>query len=99
MVCANFDYDCTETCVDAWDLDKFYSCNESPTPLQNFNDVEVGDLLEFNHDGERMWGRVIEKCGCDIIVEVISDLVLPHPFSKGDKILLNIINIYNWNPQ
>lgn len=99
MNCKNFDYDCTETCVNAWDLERQYSCYEAPHPIENFNYVEIDDLLEFNHGGERIWGRVIEKCFCDVIVEVVSDLVLSHPFNKGDKILLGIINIYNWQRQ
>jgi len=98
MTCKDFDYDCTRTCVNAWELERLYSCYESPNPLVNFDNVEVGDLIEFNH-GERIWGRVVEKCGCDIIVEVISDLSLPHPFSKGDKVLINITNVYNWTGQ
>ena len=96
MSCGDFDYDCTETCVDAWELERLYSCYESPTPIESFKDVEIGDCLEFNHGGERIWGRVVEKCGCDVIVEVISDLALSHPFSKGDRILINITNVYNW---
>lgn len=96
MGCKDFDYNCTETCVDAWKLSRDYTCNESPNPLENFNDVELEDYLEFNQGSERIWGMVVEKCGCDIIVEVVSDLILSHPFSKGDRVLINIINVYNW---
>ena len=99
MGCKDYDYDCTETCVVAWGMKVFYSCQESPNAIENFNDVSIGDLLEFNHGGERIWGRVTDICGCDAIVEVITDLVHPHPFSKGDRILLNVTNVYNWRPQ
>jgi hypothetical protein len=99
MNCKDFDYDCTKTCVDAWSLSREYNCYESPDPIENFDNVEIGDLLEFNQGGERIWGRVIEKCFCDVIVEVVSDLLLSHPFNKGDKILLGIINVYNWKRQ
>jgi hypothetical protein len=94
VFCNEYDYNCID-CVDAWDLEKYYSCNESPKPLNNLRYVDIGDLLEFNQNGERIWGRVVEICSCDVVVEVITDLVKDHPFLKGDLVVLNIIHIYN----
>ena len=95
----SYDYDATNDCVDAWDLEKYYSCYESPNPVTNCEDISIGDLLEFNQGGERMWGIVVEICSCplccDFVVEVTTDLQLFHPFSTGDRVLINIICIYN----
>jgi len=99
MPCRDGDYyDCID-CVDAWELSRLYGCNEAPHPLQNLDDVKPGDLVEFNQGGERIWGRVLYNCGCTLIVEVVSDLVFSHPFSKGDKVLLTLFQIYNWESQ
>jgi len=94
MSCNEYDYLCSD-CVDAWDLSRHSICTTSPNPLQNLNDVKVGDLVEFNQGGERIWGVVVEICPCDLIVEVVSDLVLSHPFNKGDKIMITVQHIYN----
>lgn len=94
-----YDYDCTKTCVDAWDLEKYYSCKESPNPVTDCESVQVGDQVEFNHGGERIWGYIVQLCSCplccDFLVEITSELSLPHPFETGDYILINIMNIYN----
>lgn len=87
-------YNCTD-CVDAWELSRTYTCNESPKPISNLYDVDVGDLVEINQNGERFWVKILEICSCHYIVEVVSDLVFQHPFSKGDKIRIEIYHIYN----
>ena len=99
MPCRDGDYYTCDDCVDAWKLSRLYGCNESPTPLHNLDNVEIGDLVEFNQGGERIWGRVLYNCGCTLIVEVVSDLVFLHPFSKGVKVLISLFHIYNWESQ
>lgn len=99
MPCRDGDYYICNDCVDAWELSRLYGCNESPNPLQNLDDVEVGDLVEFNQGGERIWGRVLYNCGCTLIVQVVSALAFSHPFSYGDKVLISVSNIYNWESQ
>ena len=95
MACKNYDYNCSD-CVNAWELERLYSCYEAAHPLTTLKDVKEGDLVEFNQGNERIWGIVVENCYCDLIVIVISELVFEHPFETGDRVLLNIINIYNW---
>ena len=101
MTCqCTYDYDYRDNCVDEWDLDKYYSCHESPTPIWDCELLHVGDSIEFNVEKERMWGTITEICQdcslcCDIVVEVTSDLLLDHPFSKGDLLLLEMHCIYN----
>ena len=101
MTCqCSYDFDYRESCVDAWDLEKYYSCNESPTPVTDCAMLNVGDSVEFNVEKERMWGIITDMCEgcslcCDFVVEVTSDLLLEHPFTTGDKLLLSIQCIYN----
>ena len=102
MACENctYDYDYRGTCVDAWDLEKFYSCLESPTPIKDCELLHVGDSVEFNVESERMWGEIVEMCEdcticCDFVIEVTSELLLDHPFSTGDTLLLEMHCIYN----
>ena len=101
MACVcTYDYDYRDSCVDAWDLEKYYSCNESPKVVTNCDLLTVGDSVEFNVENERMWGEIIEICEgcslcCDFVVEATSDLILDHPFSKGDKLLITLSCIYN----
>ena len=91
-------YNCID-CVDAWDLEKYYSGPEAPTPITSFDNVEVGDFVEFNHGAERLWGEIVELCycpaDCDLLVEVTTPPIKPHPFIQGDVIKINIIHIYN----
>jgi len=94
MGCSVYDYKCND-CVDAWALSREYSCNESPNPIQKLSDVEVGYCIEFNQGYERIWGRVIEVCSCGYIVEILSNLKLLHPFSKGDRVRIEIVHVYN----
>jgi len=102
MACdsCTYDYDYIDDCVDAWDLEKYYSCNESPTPVTNCELLQVDDSVEFNVEKERMWGKITEMCEncslcCDFVVEVTSDLLLEHPFAKGDLLLITMQCIYN----
>ena len=96
MSCQDRDYYKCADCVDAWDLSRNYSCNESPNPVNSIDsEIEIGNLVEANQNGERFWVRVTDKCVCYIIGIVVSELVFSHPFSKGDKIRLEIYQIYN----
>lgn len=81
--------------VDAWQLSREYSCNESPKCVSNFTDVEVGDLVEINNNGERFWVEIIELCNCYYIGRVLGPLYRPHDFGVGDLIWVDIQNIYN----
>ena len=101
MACdCKYDYDYRDGCVDAWDLEKYYSCNESPTPVTDCSLLQIGDSVEFNIETERMWGEITEICeDCslcfDLVVEITSDLIPDHPFSKGDLLLISMQCIYN----
>lgn len=102
MICEDcvYDYDYRDSCVDAWELERYYSCNESPTPVTDCNLLNINDSVEFNIEEERMWGTITEICSdcslcCEFIAEITSDLILDHPFSKGDLILLDLHCIYN----
>jgi len=97
---------CTETkgiwsCddwVDAWDLSKFYSCNESPNIVVDFNAIDCDNETteaEVNRNGERFWTRIIDCPRCEIILAIVIDDVLKQPFSKGDTIQYELRNIYN----
>ena len=97
MSCNDYDYNCVD-CVDAWSLSREYSCNESPNPIQNLSDVDIGYCIEFNQGHERIWGRVVEVCSCGYIVEILSNLKLLHPFSKGDRVRIELVHVYNVDP-
>lgn len=95
-----YDFDTRDTAVDAWDLEKYYSCYESPKVITDCELLTVGDLLEFSHNGERIWGTITEKCincslCCDIVIKITTHLILEHPFSTGDLVLIDMSNIYN----
>lgn len=97
MSCNDYDYNCAD-CVDTWILSREYSCNESPNPIQDISDADVGYCVEFNQGAERIWGRVVEVCSCGYIVEVLSNLKLLHPFEKGDRVRIGLIHVYNVDP-
>lgn len=81
--------------VDAWQLSREYSCNESPKCISNFSDVEVGDLVEVNDNIERFWVEIIELCNCFYIGRVRAPLYKTHTFNVGDLIHIDIQDIYN----
>lgn len=96
MSCKDKDYYKCDDCVNAWDLSREYGCNESPSPVTDLErEVEVGDCVEVNQNGERFWIQVVDVCVCFIIGIVIGPLVFPHPFAIGDKIRVEIYQIYN----
>lgn len=101
MACeCTYNYDARFDSVDAWELEKYYSCYESPTPVTDCRMLHVGDSVEWNNGNERMWGIIIEICEdcsmcCDFVAEITSDLLLDHPYAKGDFLLLTMSNIYN----
>ena len=100
MVCKTpYNYDARFDSVDAWDLEKYYSCLESPKVVTDCELLHVGDSVEWNNGNERMWGIIIEICAdcscCDFVAEVTSDLLLDHPYTTGDFLLLTMSNIYN----
>jgi len=43
------------------------------------SEIEIGNLVEANQNGERFWVRVTDKCVCYIIGIVVSELVFSHP--------------------
>lgn len=87
--------------VNAWELSRYYSCNESPKPVLDCDEIHIGYFIEVNSGGERFWLKVIEICrclykGCFFIGKIIDDLVLSHNFSKGDLLKIEIWEIYNY---
>ena len=94
MTCKEFDYDC-EDCVNAWELSREYSCNESPKCVNSVNEIKVGEYVEANQGGERFWVVVTDICDCYIIGVVITNLKLSHPFTVGEKIKIGLQQIYN----
>jgi hypothetical protein len=88
------DYICAD-CVDAWELSRNYSCNESPNPVSTMDEVKVGNCVEANQGEERFWMKVLAVCTCYLIGEVTTDQVFPHPFQKGDTLRIEIYQIYN----
>ena len=86
--------------VDAWDLSKFYGCNEAPNIVTDFNPIDCDNETteaEVNRNGERFWTRIIDCPRCEVILAIVIDDVDPekHPFSKGDYIQYELRNIYN----
>ena len=94
MSCADYVYKCHD-CVDAWELSRMYGCHESPNPIASIDEVDVGDCVEVNHNGERFWIKVTDVCRCFIVGEIISNLIYNHPFNKGQNIRVEIWAIYN----
>ena len=96
MTCNDdYDYKCDD-CTDAWELSRLYGCYESPNPVANLEtEVNVNDCVEANQGGERFWLQVTDVCICYIVGIVISDLQFSHPFSKGDRVRLEVYQIYN----
>lgn len=91
----------TPELVNAWELSRYYSCNESPNPVLDCDEINVGDSIEVSSGGERFWLEIDEICyclykGCFFVGEVTDDLVLPHDFSKGDLLRVEIWDIYNY---
>jgi hypothetical protein len=96
MACKDKDNYVCDTCVDAWELSKYYSCNESPNPVTNMEiEVEVGDCVEVNNNGDRFWIEVTDVCVCFIIGIILGPFHNSQPFSIGDKIRVEIYHIYN----
>ena len=84
-----------DDCVDAWELSRLYGCNEAPNPVSNMSEVSVGNCIEVNQGGERFWIKVLATCTCYVIGRVMAPLEMPHPFSVGDTIRVEIYHIYN----
>jgi hypothetical protein len=96
MSCKDKDYFKCDECTNAWELSRLYGCNESPNPVTDLErEVEVGDCVEVNENGDRFWIQVTDVCVCFIIGIVLGPLVFPHPFAIGDKIRVEIYQIYN----
>lgn len=96
MACKDKNYYKCDDCVNAWELSKLYGCYESPNPVTDLErEVEVGDCVEVNQNGERFWIKVTDVCVCFIIGTVIGPLQFSHPFVAGDRIRVEIYQIYN----
>ena len=96
MTCKDKDYYKCDDCVDAWELSRMYGCKESPNPITDLErEVRIGDCVEANQNGERFWVQVTDVCVCYILGIVRGPLSFPHPFSPGEKIRLEIYQIYN----
>lgn len=81
--------------MDVREFDKDIQCFDPPGN-EAIDELEVGDCVEVNHNGERFWIKIVEFCGiCDIIGNVLSDLIFDHPFKKGDNIKFAKWNIYS----
>jgi hypothetical protein len=94
MSCNDYVYKCDD-CVDAWSIGLDYFCHTAPNPIQNLSDAQVGYCVEFNQGEERIWGRIIEVCSCGYIVEILTDLKSSHPFTKGDRVRIELVHVYN----
>lgn len=87
------DYVCDD-CTDAWDL--YRNCQVAEVhPISSADEVSVGNCVEVNQGGERFWLKVLATCTCFLIGRVMTDLVFPHPFSKGDTLKVTIQQVYN----
>lgn len=96
MSCKDKDHYTCDTCVDAWELSKHYGCNESPNPVTDMDrEVEVGDCVEVNNNGDRFWIQVTDSCVCFLIGIILGPFHNTQPFSIGDKIRVEISQIYN----
>lgn len=96
MSCKDKDYFKCDECTNAWELSKLYGCNESPNPVTDLErEVEIGDCVEVNHNGDRFWIQVTDVCVCFIIGIVLGPLHFDHDFGVGDKIRVEIYQIYN----
>lgn len=96
MTCKDKDYYKCDDCINAWELSREYSCNESPNPVIDLElEVSVGDCIEANQGGERFWLQVTDVCVCFVIGTILGPLVFPHPFNIGDKMRIEIYQIYN----
>ena len=81
--------------IDIRDFDKDVACFDAPGEGA-IMELQPGDCLEVNHDGERFWTTFIEFCKpCDIITKVLSQLVFNHPFQTRDNIKFAKWNIYS----
>jgi hypothetical protein len=77
------------------DFDKDVQCFDFPGQ-KAIDELEVGDCVEVNHNGERFWTKFVEFCGpCDIVATVLSALVFDHPFTTGDNIKFAKWNVYS----
>ena len=96
MSCKDKDYYKCDDCVNAWELSRNYSCNESPNPVTDLErEVRIGDCVEVNENGDRFWIQVSDVCVCFIIGIVLGPLHFDHDFGIGDKIRVEIYQIYN----
>ena len=83
-----------EDFIDVRDFDKDVFDFNAPTQVM-LDDLEVGDCVEVNHNGERFWNEIEKFCGsCDLVAKVYQDLVFDHPFAKGSLIKFSRWNIY-----
>jgi len=96
MSCKDKDYFKCDECTNAWELSRLYGCNESPNPVTDLErEVEIGDCVEVNENGDRFWIQVTDVCVCFIIGIVLGPLHFDHDFGVGDKIRVEIYHIYN----
>jgi hypothetical protein len=58
-------------------------------------EVDIGDCVEFNQGGERLWGIVVDEDSCSFIVRLLTDAVHPHPIEKYARVRLELKHIYN----
>lgn len=87
--------------TDAWELKNTLdvSCSTSFTTIEGIKDVDCNyetTEVEVNQGGERFWLLVLDCPECKYILgKIISDLLLPHPYSKGDLMQVEVRHIYN----
>jgi len=87
--------------TDAWQLKKDLdvSCSTSITTIEGIKDVDCNNQtteIEVNQGGERFWLLVLDCPDCTYILgRIITDLVLAHPYVKGDLMQVEVKDIYN----
>ena len=103
MTCSR-DPDGVWTCddmTDAWELKNTLdvSCETSFTTISGIENVDCNNQtteVEVNQGGERFWLLVLDCPECKYILgRIVTDLILPHPYAKGDLMQVEVKNVYN----
>ena len=87
--------------TDAWELKNTLdvSCYTSFSTIEGIRNLDCNHETteaEVNQGGERFWLLVLDCPECTYILgRIITDLILPHPYAKGDLMQVEVRNVYN----